>query len=238
MDIKSVVVQLSDCCEIIVGRNIDKSKLNENEEGTPYIVGASDMELGQFQPKRYCAAEIRNPAYSESGDLLISIVGTLGKMAVNTVGRAILSAHVCAVRIKGNVSRHYIMAMVSRLILEAIPDRTGIVTGFQSKIDINRLKQIRFALPDLVVQDWLVCRLTSIASIILASKDSPDVYLQPDDLARVIDRERSAQRAHMRKMSEQLEKLRSLLVNLPQDSETIDMINEAESTMKRLLKIQ
>lgn len=238
MDIKSVVVQLSDCCEIIVGRNIDKSKLNECGVGIPYIVGASDMKLGQLDPKRYCSAEIRNPVYSESGDLLISIVGTLGKMAVNTVGRVILSGHVCAVRIKGDVSRHYVMAMVSRLILEAIPDSTGAIMGFQSKLNIDRLKQIRFALPNLVVQDWLVCRLTSIASIILASKDSPDIYLDPENLANTIDRERSTQRAHMRKMSTQLEKLRDLLVNLPQDSETINMINETESTMKRLLKIQ
>lgn len=238
MDIKSVTVSLADCCEIFVGRNLDKAKLNEKGEGLPYIVGASDMKLGQFEPKRFCAEEIRNPVYSEAGDLLISIVGTLGKMAVNTVGRAILSRHVCAVRINDNVSRQYVMAMVSRLILDAIPDTTDVIMGFQSKLDVEGLKQIRFALPNLVVQDWLVCRLASIASMLLALSYNSDIYLDPEQLAKAIDKERSKQRAHMLKIAGAMGQLRDLLANLQSNSDTIEMINETESTMNRLLNIQ
>ncbi len=234
-DIKTIVVRLSDCCEFLVGRNIDKSKLNEAGKGLPYVVGASDMQLGRFVPKRYCVAEIRDPVYSESGDLLISIVGTLGKMAVNTFGRVILSRHVCALRIRPQVSRQYVMAMVSRLILEAIPDNTGIVTGFQSKLNIDDLKSIRFVLPELVMQDWLVARLSSIALMLLAKNDTPEDYRSLESLARVIDDERTEQRRIVKKHADTLQLLRDRMADLP---ELAEIVRDTDSIIKRLQKIQ
>lgn len=171
-----VVVSLADCAEIIFGRNIDKAKTNSDGVGLPYIVGASDLQMGRYVPSRWCGVAVKSPSYTEAGDLLVSVVGTLGKMGVNTVGTAILSGHVCAIRPKQGVSRQYIMAMVSRLILEAIPNKEGVVLGFQSKLRPDMLSAIRFTLPDLILQEWLVARLTSIASIILAYRGKKEDF--------------------------------------------------------------
>ena len=169
----------------------------------------------------------------------MSVIGTIGKMGVNTDGTAILSKHVCALRPKQGVSRQYLMAVVSRLLLDAIPDTADeVVLGFQNKVDVDVLKKIRFTLPALFIQEWLVSRLTSIATMILAYKGKKDDFLSCEGIISVIEQERKEQRAHMRKLSERLVKIADMLDNLPPDSDTLKMIDDARSAYLRLLKIQ
>ena len=160
-------------------------------------------------------------------------------MGVNADGPAVLSKHVCALRPKQGVSRQYLMAVISRLLLDAIPDTADdMVLGFQNKVDIDVLKKIRFTLPALYIQEWLVSRLTSIATIILAYKGKKDDFLSCEGIISVIEQERKEQRAHMRKLSEKLGKIADMLDNLPPDSDTLKMIDDARSAYSRLLKIQ
>ena len=122
---KEVLVSLADCCTVLQGKNVDKKKTNEEAQGLPVIVGASDLVCGALSPKRWCSQPLCNPVYSEKGDILVSVVGTIGKMAVNTVGRAILSKHVCAcasVRaFHGNISWLWCRGLFSM----PYPTRTG-----------------------------------------------------------------------------------------------------------------
>lgn len=233
------VVSLADICEVLQGRNVDKKKTNDQGEGLPIVVGASDIVQGRFVPKRWCKENINNPVFSEEGDILISVVGTLGKMGVNADGPAVLSKHVCALRPKQGVSRQYLMAVISRLLLDAIPDTADdVVLGFQNKVDVDVLKKIRFTLPALFIQEWLVSRLTSIATMILAYKGKQEDFLSCDGIISVIEQERKEQRAHMRELSEKLGKIADMLENLPPDSDTLQMIADARSAYSRLLKIQ
>lgn len=239
MEIIDITTKLSNCADIITGRNIDKKKLNEQNQGLPYIVGASDIVNGTFVPRRYIDAKsIKNPGISKQGDILVSCVGTLGKIGVNTVGDAVLSAHVFALRIKKGISRQYFIAMLTRLILEAIPDKDGDVTmGFQNKLDIERIKNIEFLLPELTLQEYLVSRLTAITMIILAYRGERADFLSFDRMVSLIEQERAEQRKHFRKLSESLEQIQGLLQNLPQDSDTLQLIGEAQRAHQRLIKI-
>ena len=233
------IVSLADICEVLQGKNVDKKKTNDQGEGLPIVVGASDIVQGRFVPKRWCKEKINNPVFSEEGDILISVVGTLGKMGVNADGPAVLSKHVCALRPKQGVSRQYLMAVISRLLLDAIPDTADdVVLGFQNKVDVDVLKKIRFTLPALFIQEWLVSRLTSIATMILAYKGKQEDFLSCDGIISVIEQERKEQRAHMRGLSEKLGKIADMLENLPPDSDTLQMIADARSAYSRLLKIQ
>ena len=82
------VVSLADICEVLQGKNVDKKKTNDQGEGLPIVVGASDLVQGRFVPKRWCKEKINAPVFSEEGDILISVVGTLGKMGINADGPA------------------------------------------------------------------------------------------------------------------------------------------------------
>lgn len=233
------VVALADICKVLQGKNVDKKKTNEEKQGLPVVVGASDLIQGRFVPSRWCNEKLNQPTLTEKGDILMSVVGSIGKMAVNTEGTAILSKHVCALRPKDGVSRQYLMAVVSRLLLDAIPDTADeVVLGFQNKADIDELKKIRFTLPALFIQEWLVSRLTSIATMILAYRGKKDDFLSCEGIISAIEQERKEQRAHMRKLSERLANIADMLGNLPRDSDTLKMIAEARSTYSRLIKIQ
>ena len=167
-------------------------------------------------------------------------MGTIGKMAVNTVGRAILSKHVCALRIREGISRQYLMAMVSRLILDAIPDPDGeAVLGFQNKADVEMLKQIRFTLPPLIIQEWIVARLTSVTSMILAYKGKKEDYLSYTASWSLSRRNGKSMRAHMLPgCPSNSADWPNMLDNLPPDADTLQMIADARSAYSRLLKIQ
>lgn len=233
------VVALADICKVLQGKNVNKKKTNEEKHGLPVVVGASDLIQGRFVPSRWCNEKLNQPTYTEKGDILMSVVGSIGKMAVNTEGTAILSKHVCALRPKDGVSRQYLMAVVSRLLLDAIPDTADeVVLGFQNKADIDELKKIRFTLPALFIQEWLVSRLTSIATMILAYRGKKDDFLSCEGIISAIEQERKEQRAHMRKLSERLAKIADMIDNLPRDSDPLKMIDEARSTYSRLIKIQ
>ena len=233
------VVALADICKVLQGKNVDKKKTNEEKHGLPVVVGASDLIQGRFVPSRWCNEKLNQPTFTEKGDILMSVVGSIGKMAVNTEGTAILSKHVCALRPKDGVSRQYLMAVVSRLLLDAIPDTADeVVLGFQNKADIDELKKIRFTLPALFIQEWLVSRLTSIATMILAYRGKKGDFLSCEGIISAIEQERKEQRAHMRKLSERLANIADMLDNLPRDSDTLKMIDEARSTYSRLIKIQ
>lgn len=236
---KENIVALAEVCEVLQGKNVDRKKCNDNGEGLPVVVGASDLVQGVFTPKRWCSETLKEPTLSEAGDILLSVVGTLGKMGVNTQGSAILSKHVCALRPRKGVSRQYLMAVISRLLLDAISDTAGdVLLGFQNKLDVEVLKKIRFTLPALFVQEWLVSRLTSIATMILAYSGKKEDFLSCDGIISAIEKERKAQRVHMRNLAERLNKLADMLGNLPPDSDTLEMIDDARSTYSRLLKIQ
>ena len=97
------VVALADICKVLQGKNVDKKKTNEKKHGLPVVVGASDLIQGRFVPSRWCYEKLNLPTLTEKGDILVSVVGTIGKMAVNTEGTAILSKHVCALRPKEGV---------------------------------------------------------------------------------------------------------------------------------------
>lgn len=232
------ISNLSSCAEVVTGRNIDKKKLNCDGHGLPYIVGASNLQCGGVVVHRWVnEGSVKNPGISIEGDILLSVVGTLGKMAINTVGRAVLSAHVCAIRIKDGISRQYLMAVLSRIILEVIPDNDDVLLGFQNKLDIRKLQEVEFLLPSLILQEHIVSRLTSIASIIMAYKSEREDLLDFDRTMQLIEQERREQRAHFRKMSEKLSELADMLGELPQDSEIAVMIGEARRAQQRLIKI-
>ena len=53
---KEVLVSLADCCTVLQGKNVDKKKTNEEAQGLPVIVGASDWCAGHCHPNAGAAS--------------------------------------------------------------------------------------------------------------------------------------------------------------------------------------
>ena len=236
MDKLSIITRLSDCTEILTGRNIDKSKTNEQGNGTPYITGASDIIKGQIQCKRYVLEEqIKNPTIAKRGDIIISIVGTIGKIGMMTIDRAILSGHCAIIRPKKGVNLPYLVAVVSRLVLDICPD-DEFLSGFSKKIDIEQLKALKVSLPKLIIQDHIVTMMAQILSLTMALEASKDTM---EDHAQLIDllAEKYAQlRTNYKGKIKILENLDNHL-NHSQDKELKDILNHFNEIKNRLKHI-
>ena len=236
MDKLSIITRLSDCTEILTGRNIDKSKTNEQGNGTPYITGASDIIKGQIQCKRYVLEEqIKNPTIAKRGDIIISIVGTIGKIGMMTIDRAVLSGHCAIIRPKKGVNLPYLVAVVSHLVLDICPD-DEFLSGFSKKIDIEQLKNLKFILPKLIIQDHIVTMMAQILSLTMALEASKDTM---EDHAQLIDllAEKYAQlRTNYKGKIKILENLDNHLNHI-QDKELKDILNHFNEIKNRLKHI-
>lgn len=132
----SQYITIGDCSVILQGKNVDKKKLNTEEKGLPYIVGASCLKDGKIICRSYCE-NVENQVVSHLGDVIVSTVGTLGKLAVNDVGDCVLSRHVCAVRFVPHILPEYGLMCLMGSLAEFIPPDDGTKTGFSRKLDVE-----------------------------------------------------------------------------------------------------
>lgn len=194
MEIENTSTELALCAEVLIGKNVDKAKTNEKGEGYPLIVGASDIQKGRIACKRYVVPEkIKNPVFAQRGDIILSVVGTLGKIGVMTEEKAVLSAHVVAIRPKEGVSMPYLAGILGRMVLD-IPIPDEFATGFSKKLDIEALKRLRFTLPNLIVQEYLLAQMASICSLTMALHEDKEVLQDRDKLIDYL----AEQHAHLR----------------------------------------
>ena len=154
--------RLADCAQILIGKNIDKAKTNEKEEGYPIIVGASDIQQGRICCKRYIVPEnVKNPVFAQKGDIIISTVGTLGKIGVMDIEQAIVSKHVVAIRPHKTVCIPYFVALLSRLLLD-MPAQEEEVIGFSKKMDMNFLENLTILLPSYEEQERIITEVSKM----------------------------------------------------------------------------
>ena len=154
--------RLADCAQILIGKNIDKAKTNEKEEGYPIIVGASDIQQGRICCKRYVVPEnVKNPILAKKGDIIISTVGTLGKIGVMDIEQAIVSKHVVAIRPHKMVCIPYFVALLSRLLLD-MPAQEEEVIGFSKRMDMNFLENLTILLPSYEEQERIITEVSKM----------------------------------------------------------------------------
>ena len=154
--------RLADCAQMLIGKNIDKAKTNEKEEGYPIIVGASDIQQGRICCKRYVVPEnVKNPVFAQKGDIIISTVGTLGKIGVMDIEKAIISKHVVAIRPNKAVCIPYFVALLSRQLLD-MPAQEDEVIGFSKKMDMNFLENLTFLLPSYEEQERIITEVSKM----------------------------------------------------------------------------
>jgi len=104
--------------ELYSGRDLTPQDYNNNQ-GIPYITGASNICKGNIIVNRWT----KNPAvFSIKGDLLITCKGTVGAMALNTLGNIHIARQIMAIRaLKVNIKyvRVFLLWYMPNLIQQA-----------------------------------------------------------------------------------------------------------------------
>lgn len=237
MDVITATTELASCAEVLIGKNVDKAKTNEKGEGYPLIVGASDIQKGRIACKRYVVPEkIKNPVMARRGDIILSVVGTLGKIGVMTIEEAVLSAHVVAIRPKEGVSMPYLAGILGRMVLDIpIPDEFAM--GFSKKLDIEALKRLRFTLPNLIVQEYLLAQMASICSLSMALHDDKEVLQDADKLIDYLAERHALLREQFREIIGPLGKLVSEISTWKSKEETDCLKEHFSGILDRIKKI-
>ncbi|MDR2407800.1 MAG: restriction endonuclease subunit S [Bacteroidales bacterium] len=88
-------VRLGNAIELYSGRDLLPQSYNDNNEGIPYVTGASNICEENIIVNRWT----KNPVVlSTKGDLLITCKGTVGAMAFNTLGNVHIARQIMAIR--------------------------------------------------------------------------------------------------------------------------------------------
>ena len=232
----NIITKLADCTEILTGRKIDKSKTNEQGNGTPYITGASDIVQGRIECKRYVIEnEIKKPTIAKKGDIIISTVGTLGKIGIMTIDRAVLGGHCAIIRPKKGVSMPFLVSVVSRLVLDICPD-DEFLSGFSKKLDLEQLKNLQFTLPKLIVQDYIVTMMASILSLTMAVEAGNETMESQTLLINLLAEKHAELRVKYKSKIKILEQIDNQLNHI-QDNELQEILSNFNNIKNRLKHI-
>ena len=237
INVMNTTTSLASCAEVHIGKNVDKAKTNEKAQGYPLIVGASDIQKGRIVCKRYVEIEkVKKPVFAQKGDIILSVVGTLGKIGVMTIEKAVLSAHVVAIRPKDGVSMPYLAGILGRMVLD-IPIPDEFATGFSKKLDIEALKQLHFTLPNLIVQEYLLAQMASICSLTMALHADTETIQDTDKLIDYLVEQHSSTREHFRSKIDALGQLVSAISTWKSDEVTDYFKEHFSGILERVKKI-
>lgn len=183
----AVPITVGDCALVIEGRNIEKAKLNTEQKGIPYIVGASCMKDGEIVCEKY-VEDYGKYEVSQLGDIIISTVGTLGKIAINSIGDCVLSKHVCAVRFVPQILPEYGLICLLESLKRFIPPDSDTGTGFSRKLSPDVIAGCPLMLFALDYQRELVDRMVMITRCFF-TKHGEDINIDdmPDDPVKLAE---------------------------------------------------
>ena len=120
---------------LLSGRDLAPNDYNDEENGIPYITGASNFMNGQIGYFRWTT---KPQVVSDYGDLLLTCKGTVGELAINTVGSVHIARQIMAISGTSHFNQKYlficIMAYISRIRASA----KGLIPGI-SREDILEL---------------------------------------------------------------------------------------------------
>ena len=179
----SDIKYLKDICELKTGRNIDKKYHKDN--GIPYITGASNIQKGIIVTDRFLnPAELKNLSYAVKGDIIVSCVGTLGKIGILKDEKAVLSKHVFALSPIFPIDELYLIALVTYALADCMPETDGDKTGFSNKLEPKILLNQEIQIADNDDQRWLVLSLVRYAILQVATHIN---HIKPTDISKAID---------------------------------------------------
>lgn len=148
-------VRLDTCITLKSGRDLERNKILELEEGIPYLTGASQIDNGRIIINRWT----KNPTViSKKGDLLLTCKGTVGKLAINNVGDIHIARQIMAISTNPIVSVMYIKLFILFSSIKLARSARSIIPGI-SRDDVLNLP---FPLPPLAEQRRIVARLNEI----------------------------------------------------------------------------
>ena len=150
--------RLSNVIILLSGRDLEPSQYNDKGSGFPYITGASNFSNGNLIINRWTESPV---TISKKGELLITCKGTIGTMAINTVGPIHIARQVMSMSsyINPLFLRDFLKLKIPFLVKKAKSMIPGI-----SRDDIENLL---IPIPPITEQGRIVSRINNLSNLII-----------------------------------------------------------------------
>ena len=132
-------IRLKELWELISGRDLSPSEYNDNQDGIPYITGASNFRNGKIELVRWTPSP---QVITKQGDLLLTCKGTVGEMAFNDFGNAHIARQIMAIRNTYGLNVEYLSFCISFYIEEIKAVAKGIIPGISREDILNLILPI------------------------------------------------------------------------------------------------
>jgi len=146
-------------CDLISGRDLNKSVYNDAKAGVPYIIGASNFCNGNIIIERWTN---KPQVISFKGDILLTCKGTVGELAFNTMGDMHIARQIMAIRNKTSILSDYLMLLLKYSIKNIKQKAKGLIPGI-SREDITNLQ---FLIPPLEEQERILKQTKTITNFL------------------------------------------------------------------------
>lgn len=132
-------IRLKELWELISGRDLSPSEYNDNQDGIPYITGASNFRNGKIELVRWTPSP---QVITQKGDLLLTCKGTIGEMAFNSFGEAHIARQIMAIRNIYGLNSEYLSLCISFYIGEIKASAKGLIPGISREDILNLILPI------------------------------------------------------------------------------------------------
>ncbi len=131
----------TEVAELISGQDFPPEKYNSNAQGTPYIIGASNIEDGCLRINRWTEYP---SILSQKGDVLVVCKGAgVGKIAVNDLGIVHIARQIQAVRIQHDiVSSDFMRILIDWCVPSIVSQANGLIPGLKRELLLGVLLPI------------------------------------------------------------------------------------------------
>ena len=159
------MVRLGDVSKLISGRDLVPEQYNDQNNGIPYITGASNIDDGCVIINRWTTEPV---VISNPDDILITCKGTVGLTAFNNFGICHLARQIMAIRADTNiVDKKYLKYAVDGSFLKLLRKARSMIPGV-SREDILSLT---LPLPPLDEQKRIADVLDKASELITKRKE-------------------------------------------------------------------
>ena len=143
--------------ELISGRDLDKSLIEEkaSSSSVPYITGASQISNNDVLVNRWTN---NGSVFSNTGDLLLTCKGTVGKLAINQIGICHIARQIMAIRPKDQISGDFAKIFFSAIGNKLTSNAKSMIPG----ISRNDVLSLLCPLPPIEEQHRIVAKLNEL----------------------------------------------------------------------------
>jgi type I restriction enzyme S subunit len=146
---KSYSENMKDLGLLVSGRDLTPDCYNSNNDGIPYLTGASNFENDSVIVNRWTPKPV---VISYNGDVLITCKGTIGKTAINQIGKCHIARQIMAFRCGEKLLPEYVKMFFDYRTQELQRASSSLIPGISRDIMLNMV----IPLPSIEIQDQIV----------------------------------------------------------------------------------